>query len=177
MKKVFLTMVAAMAMSCAMAQEATAGDNKCKCEQCDNCKGKCGDCDKKQHQRPDRTEMMTRELNLTPEQATKVKALNEKYPELMRHRGGRRGGHGMRGGFAPRQDKKQDVDGTTGATAQQPKQRPSREDMEKRMQEMKKQREAYDAELKNILTKEQFEKYEKNKPQPGQRMGRRGPRR
>jgi hypothetical protein len=49
--------------------------------------------------------------------------------------------------------------------------------MEKRMQEMKKQREAYDAELKNILTKEQFEKYEKNKPQPGQRMGRRGPRR
>ena len=111
-------------------------------------------------------------------QAEKVKALNEKYPELMRmHRGGHRGGHGMRGGFGPRQDKKQDVDGTTGATAQQPRQRPSREDMEKRMQEMKKQREAYDAELKDILTKEQFEKYEKNRPQPGQFRNGRGPRR
>jgi hypothetical protein len=176
MKKIILSIVAAMAMNCAMAQEAPAGDNKCKCEQCD-CKGKCENCDKKQ-QRPDRTEMMTRMLNLTPEQAEKVKALNEKYPELMRmHRGGHRGGHGMRGGFGPRQDKKQDVDGTTGATAQQPKQRPSREDMEKRMQEMKKKREAYDAELKDILTKEQFEKYEKNRPQPGQFRNGRGPRR
>ena len=176
MKKIILSIVAAMAMNCAMAQEAPARDNKCKCEQCD-CKGKCENCDKKQ-QRPDRTEMMTRMLNLTPEQAEKVKALNEKYPELMRmHRGGHRGGHGMRGGFGPRQDKKQDVDGTTGATAQQPRQRPSREDMEKRMQEMKKQREAYDAELKDILTKEQFEKYEKNRPQPGQFRNGRGPRR
>ncbi len=176
MKKIILSIVAAMTMNCAMAQEAPAGDNKCKCEQCD-CKGKCENCDKKQ-QRPDRTEMMTRMLNLTPEQAEKVKALNEKYPELMRmHRGGHRGGHGMRGGFGPRQDKKQDVDGTTGATAQQPRQRPSREDMEKRMQEMKKQREAYDAELKDILTKEQFEKYEKNRPQPGQFRNGRGPRR
>lgn len=153
MKKVFLTLVAAMAMSYATAQEMPSRDN-------------------------DRTEMMTRELDLTPEQAEKVKALNEKYPELMRFN---RGGHrpGGRPGDGPRPNRDQKVDGTTGATAQQPQQpqRPSREEMEKRMQERRKQREAYEAELKTILTEEQFEKYEKSKPQPrGPRPGFGGPR-
>ena len=153
MKKVFLTLVAAMAMSYATAQEMPARDN-------------------------DRTEMMTRQLDLTPEQAEKVKALNEKYPELMRFN---RGGHrpGGRPGDGPRPNRDQKVDGTTGATAQQPQQmqRPSREEMEKRMQERRKQREAYEAELKTILTEEQFEKYEKSKPQPrGPRPGFGGPR-
>ena len=153
MKKVFLTLIAAMAMSYAMAQEMPARDN-------------------------DRTEMMTRQLDLTPEQAEKVKALNEKYPELMRFN---RGGHrpGGRPGDGPRPNRDQKVDGTTGATAQQqqPMQRPSREEMEKRMQERRKQREAYEAELKTILTEEQFDKYEKSKPQPrGPRPGFGGPR-
>ena len=156
MKKVFLTLVAAMAMSYATAQEMPSRDN-------------------------DRTEMMTRELDLTPEQAEKVKALNDKYPELMRFN---RGGHrpGGRPGDGPRPNRDQKVDGTTGATAQQPQQpqqmqRPSREEMEKRMQERRKQREAYEAELKTILTEEQFEKYEKSKPQPrGPRPGFGGPR-
>lgn len=163
-------MIAAMTISCAMAQEAPSKDNKCK--------GNCEQCDKKQHQKPDRTEMMTRELNLTPDQAAKVKALNEKYPELMRpHRGGHHGGHhGKHDGAGPRKDKKQDVDAATGATAQQPKNRPSRDEMDKKRDEMKKQREAYDKELKKILNKEQFEKYEKNKPQPGQHKKGHGPR-
>lgn len=175
MKKVFLTLVAALAMSCAMAQNAPSKDNdKCKCENCENCE-KCEKCDKKHEKRFDRTEMMTRSLNLTPEQAAKVKALNEKYPEMMRpNRGGHRPGGG-RPGAGPRHNDSQKVDGTTGATAQQ-QNRPSREEMEKRMQERRKQREAYEAELKTILTEEQFAKYEKSKPQPRQHGGGFGPR-
>ena len=171
MKKVLLTMCAALAINCAMDQDKPLKDNS-------DSKIKLEKIDKKPQQRPDRTEMMTRELNLTPEQTEKVKELNEKYPELMRmrpHRGGPRpGGFGEAG---PRQDKDQKVDGTTGATAQQqPMQRPSREEMEKRMQERKQKQEAYDAELKKILTEEQFEKYEKSKPQPGQFRQGHGPR-
>lgn len=54
--------------------------------------------------------------------------------------------------------------------------RPSREEMEKRGEEMKANREAYNAELKKILTDEQYKKYtddEKNRRQGG---GGRGPR-
>lgn len=55
-------------------------------------------------------------------------------------------------------------------------QRPSREEMEKRGAEMRANREAYNAELKKILTDKQYKKYtddQKNRRQGG---GQRGPR-
>jgi hypothetical protein len=56
-------------------------------------------------------------------------------------------------------------------------QRPSREQMEARMKEMRANREAYNAELKKIMTEEQFSKYEAAEKQRMERRGPRGPRR
>lgn len=146
MKKLLLMMVAIMTVTMASAQD-------------EQMRGQ-----RPRGQRMDRTEMMTKEYNLTKEQQEKVKALNEEYSSLFRMpgRGGR--GQGMRNGKGPRGNQPnaegKKTDGQTGATAQNG-QRPSREDMQKWMQEREAKQKEYDGKLKNILSKDQFSAYEK----------------
>jgi len=136
-----------------------------------------------QQQRPpkmDRTEMMkmqlehmTKELNLTDAQKSQVQALNEKYADKMGPMGGRPGGpRGPRAGKRPDQNSQQ-TDATTGATQQK---RPElteeqKKEMEAKMKEHKAAREAYENELKGILTDDQFKTYQTN-----QKQRRKGPR-
>ena len=119
-----------------------------------------------------RTERMTQDLSLTADQQAKLLDLNTKYADKLPMRGprGPRGEH--QGG--PRPEKK--VDGQTGATPQpgqmEKRERPNREQMEARRKEMQANREAYNGELKAILTPEQYEKYEAAEKQRMQRFNR-----
>ena len=195
MKRVFLIMVAAMAMSCAMAQSTQTcvkkENCKSKCEQrkecakkecadakcakctcgngckkaeskacgscckkaegkscgscckkaegkscgscCKKAEGKsCDKCTKQANGRMCETEVMVKRFNLTADQAAKVKALNEQYPDqacagVGRHRAGVQG-------KACSADK-----------------------------ECQKKQEAYDAGMRKILTKDQYALYERSK--------------
>lgn len=118
----------------------------------------------RERQHFDRTEMMVKEYNLNADQAEKVKALNEQYADLFIMRGRGFGRPGGPRGMAPQTEQK--PEGQTGATAQQrqprrDRQMPNREEMEKRMKERREKMEAYNAELKKIMTPEQFDAYEK----------------
>ena len=110
---------------------------------------------RERRQQVDRTEQMVKDFKLNAEQSEKLKALNEKYNDLFGMRGfGRRGQGGGQGGGQM--------------------QMPSREEMEKMMKERQEKMEAYNNELKEILTADQFEAYQKqqeerrrNRPQFG----------
>ena len=65
------------------------------------------------------------------------------------------------------------MDGNTGASAQQRPERPSREDMEKMMNERRQKQEAYDKELKGIMTEDQFKAYQKKREEMRNRFPRR----
>lgn len=145
-----LLLVAAFTMTGAMAQES---------------KG-----DKKGKKLFDRTEMMVKEYGLNETQAAQLKELNAKYPELQRSGG--RGPRGHRPMMGDGQQRGQ-VDGNSGATAQSRPERPSPEEMEKRMAERRQKQEAYDKELKTIMTEDQFNAYQKRREE----MRNRGPRR
>ncbi len=123
-----------------------------------------------------RTERMAKEYGLDASQQEKLLVLNTEYADKMPMRG-QRGPRGGRPG-GPRPEK---VDGTTGATPQNNAQMekpesPSREQMEARRNEMRANREAYNGELKKILTPEQFAKYEAAEKQRMERGHRGGPR-
>ena len=139
MKKTVLMLAAVCTFTCAMAQS----------------EGRRGGREARQS---DRTEIMVKELGLNEQQAEQVKQLNAKYPDLQRSGRGNRGGGR---GFGSPTMRQPQVDGETGATqqAQARPQRPSREEMEKRMEEHRKMQQAYDEELKGILTGEQFTAY------------------
>lgn len=113
-----------------------------------------------------RTDRMVKEYGLDEAQAQKLLELNTAYADKMPRMGGPRPG-GPRPQGQP--DAKQKVDGTTGATAQQPAERPSKEQMEARRAEMMKNTEAYQAELKKILTDEQYNKFIENQKNRQQR--------
>jgi Spy/CpxP family protein refolding chaperone len=83
-----------------------------------------------------RTEMMTQKLGLSSEQSAKLLKLNKKYADKMRPMGGKRDGE-----------------------------RPSKEDMQKRLKEMKTKMEAYDKDMKEILTEAQYKSYTEMKAQ------------
>ena len=127
------------------------------------------------------TERMASEYGLDEAQTAKLMELNTQFAEKI-HMGGMRGQRrgGPNGGPNGGQ-RRQNVDGQTGASPQQGQmqqgQRPSREQMEARMKEMRANREAYNAELKKIMTEEQFSKYEVAEKQRMERRGPRGPRR
>lgn len=128
-----------------------------------------------------RTDRMVTEYGLDEEQAAKLKDLNTSFADKLPNMGGPRqmgprdrngngNGRGMRRGG-------QNLDGNSGAP-EQVRERPSREEMEARMKEMRTNMEAYNAELKKIMTEEQFQKYQENSsrrmggPRPGGRGGR-----
>ena len=113
------------------------------------------------------TERMVQEYGLNEAQKAKLLELNTQYAGKLRMggRGGQRGGQRFGG-----------PQGGNQQGSMQQGERPSREQMEARMKEMRANREAYNAELKNILTEEQFSKYEEAEKQRMERFGR-GPRR
>lgn len=134
-----------------------------------------------ERQQMDRTEMvkrqterMVQEYGLNEAQAAKLQEINTSYFEKMPRMGGRRGGGfgGPRGQMGQRRN----TDGGNDATVQgENNERPSREQMEARMKEMRANQEAYEAELKKIMTEEQFAKYQENS-QRRMQGGPRGPR-
>ncbi|MBQ6065076.1 MAG: DUF4890 domain-containing protein [Prevotella sp.] len=117
------------------------------------------------------TERMVKEYGLNEAQAAQLQEVNANYFDKMPRMGGPRPGGG-RGQMGERKN----TDGTTGATAQgEKRERPSKEQMEARMKEMKANQEAYEGELKKIMTEEQFAKYQENSKKRMQ-GGPRGPR-
>ena len=154
MKKIVLMMVALLSMTAVQAQES----------------------DKQQFRAPkqmtpeEMTERMGNELKLTDEQKTKVLALNKEYEKVI-------AGPGMR---RPRPQK---TDGESGATAQNDQKRPERPQMTDEQREEMKQRmekrQEYEKKLKEILTEDQYKKYQESRPRRGfggGRPGGRGPR-
>ena len=161
MKKILLTMVAILSLTAVQAQES---DNKQQAQF-------RGPRQITPEQMADR---MANDLKLTDEQKTKVLALNKEYEKVI-------AGPQMRG---PRPQR---PDGESGATAHNGQQRPERpqmteeqrEQMQKEMQQRMEQRQEYEKKLKEILTEDQYKKYQESRPQrrgfggPG-RPGRRG---
>lgn len=118
------------------------------------------------------TERMVSQYGLNETQAVKLQELNTTFADKMpRMRGGRRP-NGQRGEGMQRQ---RNTDGNTGATTQGERpERPSKEQMEARLKEMKANQEAYETELKKIMTEEQFAKYQEDSKKRWQQGGRRG---
>ena len=142
MKKIFLTMVAIMAMTAAVAQQS------------DNNKG-----ERKGPKQPtpaEMTERMSKELSLSEDQKAKVLALNKEYQDMFK------GGPRMGGGRPPK-----NIDGQTGASEQQEKkERPQltdaqKQEMKQKMEQQRAKHEEYNAKLKNILTDDQYTTYQK----------------
>lgn len=109
-----------------------------------------------------RTERMARELNLSEEQTRKLQELNVEYADKMPQMGRRPGGRGMGPGGMLRH--------RADSTQQQPE-RAGKEEMAARMQKMRAAREAYNAELRKIMTEEQFGKYVEAQKRRMQRRG------
>lgn len=108
------------------------------------------------------TDRMASQYGLNDSQKTALLEVNKKYSATMPrpHRGGPRG-RGMN-----------QTDGQTGASQQVA--RPSKEEMSKRREDMKKNMEAYNTEIKKIFTDEQYKKYttdQQNRRQKGPRGG------
>ena len=173
MKKIVIMFAALFAMTGAMAQEDCCKNKAEKAKTEKQCGGDCANCKEHQQegrlmgQRPDRTKMMVEELKLDEAQAAKVKALNEKYADVLRG-----GHHGMH--LRPQKmERKVQVDGETGATTQvenarmekpqMDKKRADRPEMKKMMEERREKMQAYEEELKQILSEEQFKAYQENK--------------
>lgn len=136
MKKIMLTMIAAMTMSLAMAQNPSDGRPK---------------------NRPEpmtleqTTTQMQSKLGLNDEQYAKVKALNEKYADILKRpamRGMRPNGFGnMDNGERPQMT----------------------EEMKNMMEEHRTKRLAYENELKSILSTSQYTTYQNMMPKRGHR--------
>ena len=126
-----------------------------------------------------RTEDTAKKYGLNENQQAKLLELNKKYADQLQPRG-RHGG--PRGQF--KEKGKQRPDGQTEATKQEGQQRkqPTEEQkaqMQQKRKVMEEKMAAYDAELQEIMTKEQFEAYKKDRqsqrPQRGQRPQRKAP--
>jgi len=120
-------------------------------------------------QRPDeatmvkmRTERMAQQLGLDEAQTAKLLELNQKYPNAMM---GGPGGPGMgRPARETRNDQNVTDENTTGKKAKKAKKAKKTEgetnDREARMKEIQASQEAYETELKGILTEEQFKTWQ-----------------
>jgi Spy/CpxP family protein refolding chaperone len=147
MKKIVLMMVALLSMTAVQAQES------------DNNKNQQQFRGPRQMTPEQMTERMTNDLKLNDEQKTKVLALNKEYEKVI-------AGPGMRG---PRPQR---PDGESGATAQNGQQRPERpqltDEQREEMKQRMEKRQEYEKKLKEILTEDQYKKYQESRP------GRRG---
>lgn len=137
-----------------------------------------------------RTDRMVQQLGLDETQAAKLLELNQKYPNVMR--GGRPGGPGM--GRPQRGERPEEFvpsvenqDNAASSDKKQKKDKKAKKEQKKKdkeaekaaMDEQSKDMEAYEAELKEILTNDQYktwEDFKNNRPQgPGGRPGGFGP--
>jgi len=129
-----------------------------------------------------RTDEIVKKYNLNEEQASKLLDLNTQYADKLGN--GHRRGHHHHGTRRPpkgRPNMDKQVDASSGATAQ-PSQERSRPELteeqkakfEEKRKEQKAAREAYEAELQNIMTPEQFKQYKSDKKKHG-RHGHRPP--
>lgn len=104
------------------------------------------------------TERMASRYSLNDNQKAALLKVNteyaSKFPRMGRPHGGRPGMRGGRQGFNGGRPGGQRPDSTQ---AQRP--RPSREEMEQRFKEMRATQEAYNAEVKKIMTDEQYQKF------------------
>lgn len=107
----------------------------------------------------DRTEMMVKQLGLSSEQKTKVKALNEKYANAFK-------GPGMNGGQPPRQSTNSSQK-TKKSTPPQASSKSSKTG--KQSSTIQKQQAAYEKELKKILSDSQYSKYQQMRKGRGSR--------
>lgn len=109
------------------------------------------------------TTLMVKKLNLSDAQQAKVKKLNKKYADLFQ-RPSRGGGKG------PGTDSSNGQSTEEGQRPEPPQMTDSqRQQMESEMKARKQKREAYEKELKAILSSEQYTSYQKLMPQRGQR--------
>lgn len=164
MKKILLTMV----MALALAGVASAQDND----------------RQKQGQRPDpaqmaqrMTEQMVKKYGLDSKQEASLLELNKQYagkmPMMGGPRGGRPGGRPGMGGGQPGMRGGQ-PGGNRPDSAMARRQRPSKEEMDKRMKEMQANREAYNAGVKKIMTKKQYKQFTADQEKMRQRGHRQG---
>lgn len=151
MKKIFLTMVMAVVMTgVAFAQQ----DNN-------NQRRKPNTEQMAQHM----TEQMVKQYGLDSKQEASLLKLNKEYAGKMPmmggpRPGGRPGGQGMKGGQRG---------GMRPDSAMNNRPRPSKEEMEKNFKEMKANREAYNAEVKKIMTKKQYKQFTEDQEKMQQR--------
>ncbi len=114
------------------------------------------------------TNQMATQLNLSEDQKTKVLALNNQYKDIV----GR--GPGMGGPRPPKGGQK--ADNQNQQAGQQQGSRPELPQMsDSQKQQMKQhmqQRKAYEKQLKQILTDDQYKKYQQSQPGPGGSGGR-----
>lgn len=159
MKKLVLTLVAAVAMNIgAMAQE-TQGERRERPQM---------DPKEMIQQRTDET---VKKYGLNEEQAQKLLDLNTRYFQKM---GPMMMGGPRRGQGGPRPQMGERPQRPEGDTVQH--QRRPRPEFGGNREEMRKNREAYDTELKTILTDEQYKAYQKDEQSRRQGRGNRGPR-
>lgn len=124
----------------------------------------------KEGKRPDKTEMvkhhterMVKEYGLSDKQAKKLLTLNTKYADKMKPMR-----HGHPKGPRPEEGNQADtkkVDGNKPPQKPQGETRPEgqgKRPTEAEMKQMKADRDAYNAELKKIMTDEQYKKYQDN---------------
>ena len=112
-----------------------------------------------------RTERMAERYGLSAEQSASLLELNKKYADTMM-RGMRRGQGGQGGqGFGGQRGGGRDNGNF------QEGNRPSREEIEAMMAKARESQEAYEKELKGILTEEQFNKYKEDASREPQRGG------
>ena len=109
-----------------------------------------------------RTERMAQQLGLDETQTAKLLELNQKYPNAMM---GGPGGPGMGRPSRDTRDEQNTTDeNASGKKAKKAKKAKKTEgetnDREARMKEMQASREAYEAELKGILTDDQFKSWQ-----------------
>lgn len=146
MKKLLVMIVAVLSVSACMAQQ-TISEQK---------------APRKQMTVSEITQNMVSKLKLDDSQAQKLSTLNQKYSTLFQRpsRPGR-----------PESAEKGENNGSElqkGVPA-----KPSNEEMSTKMKEMQSQREAYEKELKAILTDSQYESYQKMRPGKGPKGGNR----
>lgn len=172
MKQKIFTVLAVLSLGLsAAAQEALPQQPQVEAEKQHQCEQQCAAKDRARKQ----TDRMVEEYQLNKKQAAALLELNEKYATKFPQ---------PRPGGPRRGMKKPQTDGTTGATAQAPApdQKPAEahqghpkghkggpKGVRMSPEKERKIREAYDAELKKILTKKQFAKYEANKARPHHR--------
>ncbi len=132
-----------------------------------------------------RTDMMVNRYGLNDKQKEKLQKLNTEYadklggPGMGMRRGGH-GGHGMGHGMRPGQRPEAGGNAPSREGKRPEMSEEQRAQMKQQMEQMRKNREAYGAELKKIMTEEQYKKFQddeqQNRGRGGMRGGMRGPR-